>query len=514
MDFSNLIDKVMSEVKSGSTEPFIIYHDKDGGWHCDFTQNQYGETFAWVEDIKEQDHLAVTFKGTDFASGSFPYVYDMVFTARIREEYYIARSSGRDSNELNALTAFFVDNIAEFSQETTDYLAKYDRPLATLQKINPLRLASDTYAYDEDKAQKLIELIENKIEDMRSRDNDEIKAGYSGKRNIEGYEEITSIQLAGRIIVLAENPGAENPYMVCNIRWDNPLGAEERYDGAVTNDYLEAISEFIDRQTILLGDLRDERTPGFPFQKITAAECIPNSSGADLLGKVIIIKPESLAPEYRRAEHQYVICTGGFGASPDSRGNAVYAKNLFSGKESRYERYNVAGIADPLKMPEWVKTKLAIMEALKEPGVFEYGGYHFKPVRSFGKNEVDKPLDTDSRPWKKDAQFAMRNMSSDSDLNIRNQNSNGNSDYSHEKFYAASRGSEADIFMCIENGKLYVPGANELFHYNEPTQKVKGAEKKPSLLGKLDDNKQKVERGKAERTDKPVTKRKGDLEVD
>ncbi len=40
--------------------------------------------------------------------------------------------------------------------------------------------------------------------------------------------------------------------------------------------------------------------------------------------------------------------------------------------------------------------------------------------------------------------------------------------YSIDTFYAASGGSIADIFKCLENGKLYVPGENELFRYNEP----------------------------------------------
>ena len=38
--------------------------------------------------------------------------------------------------------------------------------------------------------------------------------------------------------------------------------------------------------------------------------------------------------------------------------------------------------------------------------------------------------------------------------------------YSYENFYEASGDSEADIFMCIENNKIYIPGENELFLYN------------------------------------------------
>jgi hypothetical protein len=46
-----MIDKIIPYVKSGSTEPFIVHRDKNGGWHCDNTQNQYGEGFDWVDSI-------------------------------------------------------------------------------------------------------------------------------------------------------------------------------------------------------------------------------------------------------------------------------------------------------------------------------------------------------------------------------------------------------------------------------------------------------------------------------
>lgn len=37
--------------------------------------------------------------------------------------------------------------------------------------------------------------------------------------------------------------------------------------------------------------------------------------------------------------------------------------------------------------------------------------------------------------------------------------------YSYEEFYNAANSSSADIFKCVENGRLYIPGENELFEY-------------------------------------------------
>jgi len=225
---------------------------------------------------------------------------------------------------------------------------------------------------------------------------------------------------------------------------------------------------------------------------------------------IIVIKPEVLSPEYRRSEHQLKTCQGGFGASPTASGTAVFCTDLYSGKESRFERYDVAGVIDPAKMPDWAVKKIALMESQKAPGVFEYGGYHFVPYHKFKKGEVTRRLKGDSRPWKTDVQYEMRNMRSDHELGLSRYDWK-RAKYSHEGFYAASGGSDADIFRCIENGRLYVPYFNELFQYTEPPQKMKS--KNPSLLGKVDENKQRVERDKQANIANPMTKKCNSTEI-
>ena len=49
--------------------------------------------------------------------------------------------------------------------------------------------------------------------------------------------------------------------------------------------------------------------------------------------------------------------TGGFGASANSRGSAVFCKNLYDGKTARYERMDVLGEVKPECMPDWAKEK-------------------------------------------------------------------------------------------------------------------------------------------------------------
>ena len=107
---------------------------------------------------------------------------------------------------------------------------------------------------------------------------------------------------------------------------------------------------------------------------ITAEQCERISSKDDLHGKIIVIKPEALRREYRAATHQLKLCTGGFGASPNSRGSACFCINLRTGKESRFERRDVLGTMEPDKLPQWARDGLtAIQQAEKSKSGKEKG---------------------------------------------------------------------------------------------------------------------------------------------
>ena len=78
----------------------------------------------------------------------------------------------------------------------------------------------------------------------------------------------------------------------------------------------------------------------------------------DLKNKIVIIKPEVLCREYCRATCQLKIYTGGFGASPRSRGSTCFCIDLYTGKESRYECMDVLGTMEPEKLSGWAKRGL------------------------------------------------------------------------------------------------------------------------------------------------------------
>jgi hypothetical protein len=176
MDFSSAINSMMQDVNDGSNEPFIIYRDKNGGWHRYYTQNQHGETSHWVEYVKENDYLALDYKGIDFSRSSFSLVYDKVLCDRICAEYYLLRSSGKDSNNIHALVCFFNDNVGGLSNEVTEYLTTLDRPLAALSEMCTFDLTTknDGWLFDEELAQNAVDQIEVAVNDRLHGNGDKI----------------------------------------------------------------------------------------------------------------------------------------------------------------------------------------------------------------------------------------------------------------------------------------------------------------------------------------------------
>lgn len=92
-----------------------------------------------------------------------------------------------------------------------------------------------------------------------------------------------------------------------------------------------------------------------------------------------------------------------------------------------------------------------------EDGVFIYGGYHFVPYGFFSKQE-NNDLKKLTRNLRTDAELG---FFADSNVAGRTQKYR----YDYDEFYAAAGDHTFDIFKCTDNGKLYVPGAHELFEY-------------------------------------------------
>jgi len=182
------------------------------------------------------------------------------------------------------------------------------------------------------------------------------------KRTIDGYEVKNSIHIGNKEIIFAENLTKSEPYMVCNCQWDNPLGIDVYDKMAVGTDYLEAMTEFLDRASAQVQHVRDQRAErGVSELPLTVSDCVPGSKNAHYMNQLVVIKPENMIASARTADEQLLLATNGFGCDPDARGQAVYCKNLITGKSVRWERYDVAGIILPERIPEWAHERLRDM---------------------------------------------------------------------------------------------------------------------------------------------------------
>lgn len=179
------------------------------------------------------------------------------------------------------------------------------------------------------------------------------------KRMAGDYVIIHAFHIGDREIVLGENPASKgNDRYMCAFCQNNGLMAGYT-EMMVSKDYPELARLFGERvaeqaeKTRI--DLNGPKIQGIPNEPITADGCEVIGYQHDLRGKIVVIKPEVLRPEYRRATSQLYLCDGGFGASPNSRGTACFCTQLYSGKSSYFERSDILGVIAPENLPKWAK---------------------------------------------------------------------------------------------------------------------------------------------------------------
>ncbi len=177
------------------------------------------------------------------------------------------------------------------------------------------------------------------------------------KRMAGDYEIIHAFHIGDKEIVIGENvnaPGNER-YMCAFCEKNEILGLYS--DLWVSDDFCEIAKLYADRLSEQAEKTRaalfKPKFQGIDTTPLTKADCSPIFSNDDLNGKIVVIKQEVLRQEYRRATNQIKLCTGGFGASPNSRGSACYCVDLYSRTTSRYERQDVMGTLREDQLPKW-----------------------------------------------------------------------------------------------------------------------------------------------------------------
>ena len=184
------------------------------------------------------------------------------------------------------------------------------------------------------------------------------------KRMVGDYEVIQAFQFGDREIVLGENLNAPpGELFLCAYAQRNELFVQY-FDTIVSDSYVEIAKLYVDRvvqQTDkTIAEMQYPHLEGVDRGIIVKESYEPVYYEDDLRDKIVVIKPEVLRREYRQGPYQLRLCTGGFGASPKSRGNACFCRDLLTGKTSRFERLDIAGIMPLDKLPMWAKKGLEI----------------------------------------------------------------------------------------------------------------------------------------------------------
>ena len=87
---------------------------------------------------------------------------------------------------------------------------------------------------------------------------------------------------------------------------------------------------------------------------MAAADCVSGSEKQNYENKILVMNPEALITNARHAQNSLWIAYNGFGCTYGARGQAVFAKNLFDGRESQWERSDFLGIVKPESLQKWL----------------------------------------------------------------------------------------------------------------------------------------------------------------
>lgn len=179
------------------------------------------------------------------------------------------------------------------------------------------------------------------------------------KRMAGNYEVTTAFEIGTKEIIIGEDKTAapDERFVVAN--YENN-GIFERYvDALVGGDYAEIVKIFAERVKNEAEKVIDEKSKiTVDMTPITKEDCQVLEADDRIKNKVVVIRADVFKPEYQISTKQLQLCTGGFGAEPNSRGSACFCTNIYSGKESRFERSDVLGIIEKDDLPDWAKERL------------------------------------------------------------------------------------------------------------------------------------------------------------
>lgn len=177
------------------------------------------------------------------------------------------------------------------------------------------------------------------------------------------YEIIQSAEVGSKRFVIGRCPKKQEQYMVANCRakFDDLL--MEYYDVGISADYMEIWDAYMQRQHDEMDAVRQQRTmrgsDGIPY---TISDCVKGGLKQNLTGQVLVMNAATLKPELAVKEEQLFYAISGFGTEPDGRGTKIFGRDCYTGDKFYVRRYDVLGVLEPKKLPEWAANRVERFE--------------------------------------------------------------------------------------------------------------------------------------------------------
>lgn len=182
-----------------------------------------------------------------------------------------------------------------------------------------------------------------------------------GKEMINDYAVKNEVFIGNRRYLFAVHTDDKEPqrFLKCQC-YDDELF--RHYVNAVTsNDFVECMKLYLADISAAVEKVEKDRAAiGLDdISCLKGSDLLSASRDKNIEGKVVAIGEKWLCDGFKDISHQLYFVKGGNGAQSNSRGNACFSVNLYTGEDTRIERYEVLGEVPEDKIPEFAKEHLA-----------------------------------------------------------------------------------------------------------------------------------------------------------
>ena len=182
-----------------------------------------------------------------------------------------------------------------------------------------------------------------------------------GKEMINDYAVKNEVFVGNRRYLFAVHTDEKEPqrFLKCQC-YDDELF--RHYVNAVTsNDFVECMKLYMADISAAVEQIEKDRA-AIGLEDISClkgSDLLSASRDKNIEGKVVAIGEKWLCDGFKDISHQLYFVKGGNGAQSNSRGNACFSINLYTGEDTRIERYEVLGEVPEDKIPDFAKEHLA-----------------------------------------------------------------------------------------------------------------------------------------------------------